>query len=380
MVTDRLRELWTEPAPPEISVESRLDNFLIPSLVLLGLADGLLSDDVGWAIITVPVMMLLPLVLHWRHRHLLWVTGTVFGVYTILHAAMLIAGVSSTFLNAGVIVVCLYTLARWASGRQAIIGLGFAAVGTGFAGSTAMLRTWEGAIGLPGFVSICLLAGVAVRFGSARDAAQMSEAKMYERNRIARELHDTVAHHVSAIAVQAQGAQEILTKDPAAAGEALRIISEQASITLTEMRLILGVLRDENDDSLAPAPGFTELTRLATNGGAGPIVEVSLAGKLDHLSHSVETAVFRIAQEAVTNARRHARNPTKVKVEVFGSDDDISLTVCDDGAPTGQSGSGYGLLGMSERASLLGGEFHAGPSPSDGWVVRATFPHTGRTS
>jgi len=380
VVADVLRDLWSEPAPPETKSNLWLDRAVIAVLVVAGLIDGLVSDDVTWPTVHVPLMTLLPLALFWRRTHLLPVTAVVFGAYAGLHGAMLLAGVTSTFLNGGLIAVVVYTLARWASGREAAIGLGLAVAGIAIAGSTGLLREVSGAIALPAFIGLVILLGLAVRLWSSRGAARLSEAKMAERNRIARELHDTVAHHVSAIAVQAQGAQEILTSDTDAAADALSVIEEQASKTLAEMRVILGVLRESEPVELVPQPGIGDIARLADVSSSGPAVEVAMSGNLEHISPSVGAGLFRLAQEAVTNARRHARHATHVAVQIVGSDGHVQLTVTDDGRTSSPAGSGYGLLGMTERATLLGGEFHAGPAPTGGWVVTASLPRRGRAS
>lgn len=374
VLADLFRDLWAEPAP-EMPRRSRLDGVLIVALVAAGLADGLLSSEVAWPLITIPLMTALPLVLYWRHTHPVSVAAIVFGCYSVLHGAMLASGTASTFLNGGLIAATIYTLARWASGRQAIIGLLLAVAGTAIAGSTGVLREVAGAIGLPLFITLVLLLGVAMRLWSSRESARLSEAKMSERNRIARELHDTIAHHVSAIAIQAQGGQEILMTDPQAALGALAVIEREASLTLDEMRLILGVLRDDGPPDLRPNRGIEDIVRLADEREGSPKVEVSMSGDLKGLSPSVESALFRLAQEAVTNARRHGKHVRNVAVNVCGSDDGVRLRVSDDGQLVGQAKSGYGLLGMSERASLLGGECVAGPSRSGrGWIVSASLP------
>jgi signal transduction histidine kinase len=363
-----------------------MDVIVIVVLMSLGLADGLASDNLGWPSITIPLFTVLPVALFWRHSHILAVTLAVSGAYVVVHGAMLIAGVSSTFLNVGVIAVTVYTLSRWASGRKAIVGLVIASVGILAAGSTEILRELTGAVALPGFLALFALLGVALRLWASRNTARISEAKMSERNRIARELHDTVAHHVSAIAIQAQGGQEIIATNPSAANEALAVIEQQASLTLTEMRLILGVLRDHEPNDLTPNPGLGDLAGLADNAtgrpqvGSDVQVEVTLDGDLEAVSPSVGSAVFRLAQEAVTNARRHARNATHIAVAVTGVSDRIELTVTDDGHSSAPPGPGYGLLGMTERASLLGGECHAGPHPNGGWVVSASLPRNGRSA
>jgi len=338
----------------------------------------MLSSQVGWPTVSIPVMVVLPVVLFWRRTDTLAVAMIVSWVYVALHGAMLLAGVTSTALNVGVIVVIVYTLARWASGRQAIIGLAMVVLAVVAAGSTLLFRDPSGAIGFPSFMAFFALAGVAVRLWSSRGAARLGEAKMAERNRIARELHDTVAHHVSAIAIQAQGGQVMLESDPSAAGEALAVIEQQASLTLAEMRLILGVLRDHDPGDLAPSRGLADISALADQGGPGPRIDVELSGDLADLGPSLESAMVRVAQEAVTNARRHATGASRVQVEVTGTDRSVQLTISDDGAATPGAGSGFGLLGMQERATLLGGTCDAGPSEAGGWTVRAVLPRNGR--
>ncbi len=378
MVPDILRDLWTEPAPPDPPRRSRWDWVIVAVLMVGGLAEGLLSSDVGWPVVTIVVVMALPLALPWRRTHPLRTAAIVFSAYAALHTAMLVAGVESTIVNFGVGVITVYALVRWASGRDAIIGLGIAFVGTAIAGSTGDLRQADTAIGLPTVTILVVLLGLAIRSRQSRRAAQIREAKMSERNRIARELHDTVAHYVSAIAVQAQGGREVLATDPQAAAEALAVIEDAASRTLTEMRKMVGALRDDEEPELVPHRGLDDIVGIGESVRSGPRIDVELSGDLEHLSPSIETGLFRLTQEAITNARRHARHATCVAVHVVGSAHDVHLTVTDDGDPSTHNGTGYGLVGMTERATLLGGTFQAGPGPDRGWIIEATLPRTGR--
>ena len=200
---------------------------------------------------------------------------------------------------------------------------------------------------------------------------------------MARELHDTVAHHVSAIAIQAQAGRTLAASQPNAAVDALEVIEEAASRTLAEMRTMVGVLRDGEEPDRAPQRGVADIARLARGAGDGPRVDVELSGDLDHLLPLVEAAVYRLAQESITNAVRHARNATRVSVIVVGDSDCVRLTVRDDGdaSPFGaSSSSGYGLVGMTERATLLGGTLEAGPSPDSGWTVNAVLPRNGKAT
>ncbi|MGH9151582.1 MAG: sensor histidine kinase [Acidimicrobiales bacterium] len=159
----------------------------------------------------------------------------------------------------------------------------------------------------------------------------------------------------------------------------LETIEDAASRTLEEMRAIVAVLRDATEADLAPQPGVADIARLARNTDSGLRVDVQLTGHLEGLSPPISAALHRIAQEAVTNAMRHARNATQVAVHVSDEDDVVRLRVHDDGATTspGHPTSGFGLLGMTERASLLGGVLRAGPRPEGGWSVDAVLPKAG---
>ena len=220
--------------------------------------------------------------------------------------------------------------------------------------------------------------GAAIRYRAKIRIRDIDQAKAREREELARELHDTVAHHVSGIAIQAQAGRAIAASHPERAVEALAIIEDAATRTLTELRAIVGVLRATQDTEFAPQPGVAEVEQLATDGQTRPCVEVTLFGEFDDLSPAVGAAIYRLAQESITNARRHARHVTQVTVAVTGDADRVRLTIDDDGsAAGGRAPAGYGLVGMRERASLLGGTFHAGPIAERGWRVEAVLPRTG---
>jgi signal transduction histidine kinase len=166
--------------------------------------------------------------------------------------------------------------------------------------------------------------------------------------------------------------------DPEAAIDALRVIEQEGSRTLAEMRTMVGALRDREDADLTPQNGVADIKRLARDVDDQPRVHVGLTGDLDELGPTVGAATYRIAQESVTNALRHARNATRIDVQVAGDGDAIRLTVRDDGDPVQPSSidAGYGVVGMTERAALLGGTLEAGPGPDHGWVVDARLPRT----
>jgi signal transduction histidine kinase len=280
-------------------------------------------------------------------------------------------GVSATL-------VLSYSLFRWGSGQEAACGLGLILVWlpiTLTAESTTVAETVAGYA----FFLLAAALGAAIRFRERIRVRDIDEAKAREREQLARELHDTVAHHVSGIAIQAQAGRAVAASHPERAVEALTTIEEAATRTLTELRAIVGVLRAPQDTEFAPQPGVAEVEQLASGGQARPVVEVTLSGELEDLSPAVGAAVYRLAQESVTNARRHARHATRVTVAVAGGPDAVRLTVDDDGssAPGSRAPAGYGLVGMRERATLLGGTFHAGPTADQGWRVEANLPRTG---
>lgn len=139
------------------------------------------------------------------------------------------------------------------------------------------------------------------------------------------------------------------------------------------------VLRRNEPAERSPVACVSDLQRLAGRGRGGPTVEVEIAGDPDGLAPAVGTAIYRLAQESITNARRHAQHATRIQVHVAVDDTSVHLQVSDDGeprpAPSPQA-RGYGLTGMKERAGLLGGTFEAGPNPDRGWTVTAVLPRT----
>jgi signal transduction histidine kinase len=204
-----------------------------------------------------------------------------------------------------------------------------------------------------------------------------------ERARISRELHDVVAHHVSMIAVQAETARLATPGLPPAGAQRLSAIGDTARTALTEMRRLLGVLREDTGDATPdrqPQPGLAQLGELLDDvrevSGIG--ARLIVRGWLTSLDPGVELAAYRIVQEALTNARRHAPGAA-VDVEMDFADDALHLRVRDNGpgpplAQNGQIQAGHGLLGMRERAAAVGGELTTGPAPGGGFLVRATLP------
>jgi signal transduction histidine kinase len=220
---------------------------------------------------------------------------------------------------------------------------------------------------------------------AARAAAQLAgQAVTDERLRIARELHDIVAHSMSVIAVRAGVANHLAGARPEEAHEALRVIETTSRAALAEMRQMLGVLRSgadagESAGSLAPAPGIAGLRGLAEQASMAGI-RVSLeVRRLDQVPAGVGVSVHRIVQEALTNVVKHAA-PARCRVLVEASAGAVAIEVADDGPGRRvlpeASGQAHGLIGIRERVALYGGAFAAGPRPEGGFAVSVSLPYT----
>lgn len=224
----------------------------------------------------------------------------------------------------------------------------------------------------------------AVRLEHEREEHALRAAER-ERIRIARELHDSVTHYVSAIAVQAGAAHSTSHHRPERALESLGVIERTARTTLGELRTLLGVLRAEEAGAsgpsvppapLRPRPSLAALDELLADARAsGNAVRLQVRGQPSPLDPVIDLSAYRVLQEALTNVIKHAPGAT-ASVLIDYRSDQLQVIVADDGRPPAATGSsGYGLLGMRERVQLAGGEFHAGPSAKHaGFEVRARFP------
>jgi signal transduction histidine kinase len=230
----------------------------------------------------------------------------------------------------------------------------------------------------------------------ARDASRQTMTAAFleyeargERARIARELHDVVAHHISMIAVQAETARLATPGMPPDGARQLLAIGDTARTALTEMRRLLGVLREDTDTDATrqPQPGLHQLVELVDDARASGSATTRLVvrGCVAPLDPGIELTVYRIVQEALTNARRHAP-AAAVDVELDYAADALLVRVRDNGpgpsgaiATDGSSIGGHGLLGMRERAAAVGGELRVGSAPVGGFLVEATLPAAGRT-
>ena len=289
-------------------------------------------------------------------------------------------------------------LAFWAVGAHNDRGGALAGVAIGFASIAVItyrdVRIDAGA-GVAATLAGCLVTFVAYTLQRrSRRATALEEravrlerereqdaraAVAEERRRIARDLHDVVAHSVSVMTVQAGAARLLLDEEPERARAPLLAVEETGRQALAEMRRLLGILRtEEGEPALAPQPGLADLERLLEQArGAGLPVELSLEGQRRPLAPGVDLAGYRIVQEALTNAIKHA-GPARAHVAVRYAPEALELEITNDGR-TGANGGegGHGLVGMRERAALYGGELEAGRRDGGGFIVRARLPARG---
>jgi signal transduction histidine kinase len=351
------------------------DWVLVGVLMVTALLEGVFRDDVAWRpFVTIVAVGLAPVLL-WRRTQPLVCVVVGFGTGMALGLASQLAGIPGVGLTTMIyILVLVYALVRWGSGRQIVIGLVVVLV----AAASSIVTDYTGPAELFGGFGILAAAasgGAAFRYRAESWRRALDQIRSQERVGLARELHDMVAHHVSAIAVQAQAGQTLAGQRPEAGLEALAVIEGEASRTLAEMRAMVRVLRDGAPAEYTPQPGVADLASLARREPV-PVVDVEVPADLDELPPQVDSAVYRLAQEALTNALRHARNASRVKIRVVEGAGKLRLRVTDDGQidPARPASHGFGLLGMTERVQLLGGTLRAGPTPEGGWTVDAELP------
>ncbi|HEX5596500.1 MAG TPA: sensor histidine kinase [Micromonosporaceae bacterium] len=288
--------------------------------------------------------------------------------------------------------IAVFSVARYGKGREPWIGAAMASAVLIYAdlfiellgGLNEMLFHW-------GAVSICFAFGrwqsaMARRAQSSQQRAiaaevaaaeQAAQAIIEERTRIARELHDVVAHAMSVMVVQAGAAEQMVADDPDRVRKALATIRRTGNGALAEMRRVVTMLRDTDEIGLlAPQPGLSGLQTLVDDvRESGLPVKFAVTGAPRALPAGLDLAAFRIVQEALTNARRHASAATEVSVEMKFGTDELRIDVRDDGCGNpNTAGSGHGLIGMRERAALYGGTLQAAPLPDRGFAVAAILP------
>ena len=352
--------------------------------------DGVATDYRDPGVISTVLVLVSTLPVMWRRRAPMAVLLLTAFAAVIYEAAGFRSG-----LGPFGVLVALYTVAAHCDRVRTAMAAGIAAVAIGIVFATAR---WE--VDLGSIISNALIFGSALLIGdnlktrrayvaSLQERAERAEqnreedarrAVAVERARIARELHDVVAHSMSVMIVQAGAARRVLQGDPERAGTALSEIEATGRQAMTEMRRLLGVLRDEQESvpALAPQPSMRNMAALVDQFRvAGLDVRLDVVGDEIDLPPGVDLSAYRIVQEALTNALKHA-GPASAVVTVCYTDDRVEVEVCDDGrgaaAGAAAEGAGHGLVGMRERVDLFGGVLRAGPQAGGGFAVLARLP------
>lgn len=349
---------------------------LLGTLVAWSVLETLLREDPAWRPLVLAVSVVVALTLLWRRTRPLAAVAVAFGTLIAFDVARIFAIDATGLDSIAALLVLPYALFRWGSGREAAIGLGVILgwLPVTYVADPTANTTAEVVAGY-GFFLFSAALGAAIRFHANARVRDIEQAKLRQRNELARELHDSVGHHVSAIVIQAQAGRSVAATHPDRAAAALATIEEAASRTLEEMRAMVGVLRDGAEPGFAPQPGVGDIQRLARGVGGWPRVDVRVSGDLAELNPAVGGALYRIAQESVTNAMRHSRDATRITVQIADESEQVRLTVRDDGDnTTAHASAGYGIVGMTERANLLGGTLRAGGGAGGGWTVEAVLP------
>ncbi len=372
--------------------------FLTPSL-LSPLSE---TEPRWWLSLLIDVMLLAPLSLRRRTPMLVAYAVLAAGAFQLVSQDLLESNIIARPADIA-LGITLYTLVVYVGRRQAALYALWLVLGTALWG---VWRVAPGSVGPGMWIAMTIvlltfgLCWVLGEFVAARRAYQNEleqrlrlleterdqQAKIAvaeERTRIARELHDVVAHAVSVMVVQADGATYAVHTNPELAERAVKTISSTGREALTELRRLLGVLRSEDgNEERTPQPGTTSLNELAERVRlVGLPVRLKLNGELDGLPAGIGLGIYRIVQEALTNTLKHAGAGASASVQVTRVGEQVELDISDDGFGTppqlvGVSG-GNGLIGMRERANVFGGTLDAGPRPGGGWHVHAVLPIQG---
>ena len=378
--------IWLQRHPTHV------DGVVAGFLVLFGLF-SMFSDHHGWWLIA-PMSIGAPIVVRRKYPAKVFWTVIAIGAFQVFTPTVIA-------VSGFAVPIALYSLAAYRPRRQSLIGLGVCIVGAlvtvlrlrpNVDHNELVVYTFVfGVLSSP--MIVAWVAGDSMQYRRAyyvdleekasrleRERDQQAQiAAATERARIARELHDVVAHNVSVMVVQAEGAAYAMDTSPESTRKALGAIAETGRTALVEMRRLLGVLRTQGGVAeRAPQPGIDQLEDLLEQvRSTGVTVEFRIDGVPVELSQGVALAAYRIVQESLTNARKHGGPLVSACVGMHYNERELRLRVVDDGrgaqAPT--DGQGNGLAGMRERVAMFGGELSAGPLPTGGFQVEAVLPY-----
>jgi signal transduction histidine kinase len=364
-------------------IATNADRLLPPALTVAAVAEILTVHPDYDRRIFLPLALLLPLTLLQRRRRPLAVLATSIAAWVVID---LNSPINEDPLSlALVLVIAVYSVGAHTAGMSAAAGIllvvGVALAGTiGDADEGTFIDFVGNAIFFFTIFGGLWLSGRAIRRRRFRERELIVErdlgaraAVAEERARIARELHDVVAHAISVIVLQARGARHAEGDER---DEALQAIESTGATALTEMRRLLHMLRAEDEDvALAPQPSLEQLEHLVAQvRDAGMPVDVRVEGERRELPPGVDVSAYRIVQEALTNALKHA-GPARARVSIRYGEEALELEIADTGrGGTNGAGGGYGLDGMRERVAVFGGRLDSGPQSSGGFAVRARLP------
>ncbi len=376
-LTERLVALMTPANAVRLPRPRRVDGAIGAALAVVAVVEGALADLPGVGV-SVPVGLLAAVVFVWRRVQPLAALLIVSAASIVVDLAAGLADrpVEITFTEGIAAIAVLYTAGRWGSARTVVVALVLG-------GAVVPLASLANPITEPGLVllgfdalaTVAVIAiGLLIRSNThAKEQRELAE-QLEERNRLANDIHDSFAHHMSAIAVRAEAARQL--DDPAALDEALTAIKRSASTGLADMRHLVAGLRTP-DDEARPLPGFGDMQQLATELSTDALaVDLVVDAEPELIPVSTSAVAYWITREALTNVSRHATGATTATVRASGTDRHLDLTVTDDGATPAvpEPARGHGLRSMTERARSVGGELSAGPNPTGGWLVSARLP------
>jgi signal transduction histidine kinase len=366
---------------PLPSRSSAFDVVLAVTLAVVGIIDALTSST--WPqpyIASAALVAFSALCLAWRRRRPLLAYAGTMGALAVISVAL-----GHTEAGAGIIIafIATYTVAAYGDNLAYAIAVGLIFAVSNSAGQAPEEAVWDAAFNVVA-LTLPFAAGVTVRALRRRTATLETEqtvaaakAAEEERRRIARELHDIISHGLGLVVLQAGVADQVLDRDPDRARQALAQIRQTGQEAIGELSTLVGLIRENLPTSADPQPTLADIERLVeSTRAAGLEVQLHTQGPARPLPAAVELNAYRVVQEGLTNALKHAGR-AKVNVVLHYLPSNLEIEIVDDGHAT-QRGSGgrHGLPGLRERVAVFGGRFEAGSQPEGGWRIRASFPTT----
>ncbi|MEM8942388.1 MAG: sensor histidine kinase [Pseudomonadota bacterium] len=373
-----LLTLWNQPRAAGATGPQWYDWVLVLLILSLSGVEVALRDGIIWRELALLLNTLFACVLPWRRVKGAYLLALVFGLNSLVQLYALTHDVEWTGLYTTVLILVLpFALVRWASGKEVVAG--WAVILLTFASTTLVERPpWGEIAGAILFILFPTMLGGFFRYESVLRQRTNERIRLLERERLARDLHDTVGHYMSAIAVQAQAGRALAASDAEAPDAALKVIEDASRNALAEMRSILRSMRADAPADYKPAGSLDDVKRMAESSTYPFEVKIKTSGDLSAIDGVTASTLYRLAQESITNSARHGREVNTLTISVSADGEGVLLSVRDDGVASGANfNPGLGLQGMRERVLLLGGEFGAGPAEEGGWSVRARLPMPG---